>query len=75
VEPTITTMRILWAAWIAVGVALEMYAIFDRQPGDTLSETVWSIFQIPGWGKFATWMLSAFLLWLAAHFASRGKLG
>ncbi len=74
-EPTVTTIRALWAIWVVLGVGLELYTIFDRQPGDTLSETVWSVLKIPGWGKFAAWMLTAFLLWLAAHFASRGRFG
>lgn len=70
-----SVMHWLWIAWIALGVALEMYAIFDRTKGDTLSESVWAVLTIPGWGKFVAWMLTAFLLWLAAHFASRGRLG
>lgn len=70
-----TVMHWLWIAWIASGVVLELYAICDRADGDTLSESVWSMLSIPGWGKFIAWMLTAFLLWLAAHFASRGRLG
>jgi hypothetical protein len=72
---TMGVVQWLWIGWIVAGVGLEMYAIFDQAEGDTLSECVWSLFTIPGWGKFLTWMTCAFLLWLAAHFASRGKLG
>jgi len=70
-----TLMHWLWIGWVAAGIGLEMYAIFNRADGDTLSESVWSILTIPAWGKFITWMLSAFLLWLIFHFASRGKWG
>lgn len=70
-----TLMHWLWIGWVACGVALEMYAIFDKVKGDTLSESVWTVLTIPGWGKFLAWMLTAFLLWLAAHFASKGRLG
>jgi len=70
-----TLMHWLWIGWVACGVALEMYAIFNRAQGDTLSESVWTILTIPAWGKFIAWMLTAFLLWLAAHFASKGRLG
>ena len=70
-----TLMHWLWIGWVALGVGLEMYAIFDKVKGDTLSESVWTVLTIPGWGKFVAWMLTAFLLWLAAHFASKGKLG
>ncbi len=64
-----------WVLWILSGVVLEFIALFSRGKGDTLSENVWAVFQHPTWGKFAAWMLTAFLLWLTVHFATRGKWG
>lgn len=30
-----------WMVWLGVFVGAETYAVVDRQPGDTLSESIW----------------------------------
>ena len=35
--------QILWLVWVLVGLGLEIWALADRHPGNTLSETVWEI--------------------------------
>lgn len=64
-----------WLLWVLAGLGFELYTIFNEAEGDTLSENVWALFMIQGWGKFLSWMVVAFLLWLAAHFVTRGKWG
>lgn len=64
-----------WLIWVLAGVALELCALVRPAPGDTLSEQVWRVFSDATFGKFAAWMLTAFLFWLAFHFVSRGRLG
>lgn len=64
-----------WLVWILVGVAIEIAALLRPAPGDTLSEHAWAVFANPTIGKFAAWMVFAFLIWLAVHFVSRGKWG
>lgn len=69
------TWPMIWGAWVLTGVVLECIALWSPSKHDTLSEQVWGIFTHPTFGKFAAWMLTAFLLWLAVHFVSRGKWG
>jgi hypothetical protein len=66
---------LFWLVWVAVGVVAEFAALSRPAKGDTLSEQVWSVLASPTYGKFAAWMLSAFLLWMIVHFASKGRLG
>lgn len=72
---TPNTWTIAWGLWIAMGVVMEFVALRRHQPNDTLSEQVWGAFAMPGYGKFIAWMFTAFLIWMAVHFASRGKWG
>lgn len=65
----------VWIAWILLGVVLEGVALARPAKGDTLSEQVWSLYAHSTFGKFAAWMVSAFLVWLVVHFVTRGKLG
>ena len=57
--------EILWVAWLAIFGALEAWAIKDRKPGDTLSETVWRYSK----SKPAKVVLEGFLTWLFVHLA------
>lgn len=41
----------LWAAIVGVGVAVELVAVFNGAPGDTLSEQIWYILD----GSWAVW--------------------
>jgi len=65
--------RLIWIVLIVAGVAIELAALARPAKGDTLSELVWAVLSHSTWGKFATWMISAFFLWLIVHFASQGK--
>lgn len=61
-----------WLVWIAVFVAYEFYAYFNRKPGDTFSERVWDWFAIrrPGarFGTLRRLMLAGFLGAIYGHF-------
>lgn len=61
----------LWILWIAAGIALEIAALVRPAKGDTLSEHAWHLYQGP-LGQFFTFMGTAFLVWLAWHFAIKG---
>lgn len=63
----------IWIGWVLLGVVLEFIALRSKAKGDTLSENIWSMFNHSTYGKFATYMLSAFLIWLVIHFATKGK--
>lgn len=65
----------IWGVYVLLGVILELVALFRPESDDTLSEHVWALFSNPTWGKFITWMFTAFLVWMAVHFASKGRLG
>lgn len=58
----------------ALVLGTEILAICRRGPGDTLSEMIWYVYRMPGWGSFILWMLTAFQLWAIIHFATRGKV-
>jgi len=62
---------VAWLLWGAMFVAVEGAAIIDKDPGDTLSEHVWSWFRVKdkgsGW-KIRRRVLQLFMTWLSAHF-------
>ncbi len=67
------TYTMLWGIWIALFLAIEGAAIFNKQPGDTLSEHVWKWIGKKGYAKPSGWKwrriaLGGFLAWLVAHF-------
>lgn len=59
--------NIVWGALFAAGGAYEIYAIFNRKHGDTLSERVRSLFHVKtkigktvftvAWLTFSAWFL------------------
>jgi hypothetical protein len=70
-------MMIRWAVWLIVMVGWflvwELPAVFNREPGDTLSEAVWRVLRVDG-NRRSTWLtwlgrgvLMAFLAWLTVH--------
>ncbi|MFI0411252.1 MULTISPECIES: hypothetical protein [unclassified Actinomadura] len=66
-----------WIFWILMFFAIELPAVFNRQPGDTLSELVWNVFAIRG--KPLGWQLRRLALvlglgWLVAHFLTGGAI-
>lgn len=66
-----------WILWILAFLAIELSALFNRRPGDTLSELVWNLFAIRG--KPLGWQLRRLalalgLVWLVAHFLTGGAV-
>jgi hypothetical protein len=59
---------VLWLVWFAV---LEGLALYDPDPGDTLSEHVWYCAQQP----VVWWTMAGFLCWLVIHFLGGGRFG
>lgn len=57
-----------WLLILAQAVALEIAALCNKSPGDTLSEHVWWLYRHPSLGQLAFFMISAFLVWLLYHF-------
>ena len=54
-----------WAVWIATGFAMEMVALFDKRPNNTLSAFL--VNHVP-----VAWLLLG-IAWLAVHFSTRHK--
>jgi hypothetical protein len=66
---------VAWLMWIALFLAIEGAAIFNRERGDTLSEKIWLWFAIknkPRGYKMRRFVLLIFLVWLTAHFLTGG---
>lgn len=61
-----------WVVWGLLFVGWEGLALFNGQEGDTLSETVWSWFDVDAhaW-TYKRYALVAFMIWLSAHFIFR----
>lgn len=62
---------VAWILWIAAFVAIEAPAIFNKTPGDTLSEHTRRWFATrtkPRAWRARRLVLACFLLWLALHF-------
>lgn len=53
----------LWLLWLLMFLAIELPAIFNDEPGDTLSEHVWALTSI----SFFWWLVAGFLVWLLTH--------
>ena len=58
---------------IPPGMAIEVPAIIDKKPGDTLSDHVWKFLGVKGYPlpkgyKLRRGALGAFLVWLFVHF-------
>ncbi|MBO2445776.1 hypothetical protein J4573_01610 [Actinomadura barringtoniae] len=66
-----------WIFWILMFFAIELPAVFNRQPGDTLSELIWGVFAVRG--KPFGWQLRRLALliglgWLLAHLLTGGAV-
>lgn len=57
-----------WLVLLVAAVALEVAALANPAKGDTLSEHIWWLYKLPGYGTFAAWMITAFILWAVLHF-------
>jgi hypothetical protein len=72
---------IAWLAWLAAFAVIEGRALFNKSPGDTLSEHVWRWFSTQngstgsptGLIRLKRFGLLAFLAWLSAHFLTGGR--
>lgn len=71
----------LWIGWLALFLGIEIPGLFNKTPGDTLSEHVWKWFAIDKAktkkrqvaGQARRFVLLAFMAWLTAHFLSGGR--
>jgi len=72
---------IAWCAWLATFLVIEGKALFNKTPGDTLSEHVWKWFATSqgstgkpsGWVRARRFTLLAFMAWLSVHFLTGGR--
>jgi hypothetical protein len=72
---------IAWLAWLGAFCVIEGKALFNKQPGDTLSEHVWRWFctgvgttsDPSGWTRLRRFSLLAFMAWLSVHFLTGGR--
>lgn len=67
-----TGWTLWWVGWVAAGVIAELVALISKQHGDTLSEQVWALREMPGVFSLLMFMLSGFFLWLIYHFVFEG---
>ncbi|XVU22557.1 hypothetical protein ACQPZJ_35555 [Actinoplanes sp. CA-054009] len=71
---------IIWLIWLGIFVVVEGVALFNKKPGDTLSEHVWKAFatqwdigrERTGWQQAKRFVLLAFMVWLTIHFLTGG---
>ena len=60
-----TRWRWLWVILLVVVLVFEFIAIFNGEPGDTISENVWALLSL----SWLLWLImGAILLWLTVHF-------
>lgn len=56
--------------WLAMFAVIEVPALLNKRPNDTLSETIWAWFKIRDKPQQWTWrraVLAVFLVWLLVH--------
>lgn len=72
---------IAWLVWLAAFAAIEGPALFNKTPGDTLSEHVWKWFAterktgappVSGWVRARRFVLLAGTAWVLLHFLTGG---
>ena len=60
---------VAWILWLVAFAAIEGAALWNKGRNDTLSEHIWSWFDIrsvKGW-HWKRWLLAGFLVWLLVH--------
>lgn len=69
----------LWVGWLVMFLVVEGVALFNRRPGDTLSEHVWAVIkpwkgprERSGAEQLLRFLLLALLVWLPIHFFTGG---
>ena len=67
---------VFWAAWILGGLGVELRALFNQKPGDTLSEQFWAYLTgqrhhklTPAWAWTFRIIVIAGATWLGPHLA------
>lgn len=68
--------HVFWLVWGGIFVVGEGIALYRTQPGDTLSEMVWSWLRVtPGrtplsspLARWPSYVVGALLVWLLGHF-------
>ena len=68
-----------WLGLIAVGVVIELAALTNKRPDDTLSEHVWRWFAVRekkrrGWVGARRAALLLLMVWLTVHFVTGGRV-
>lgn len=58
---------LLWIAWIAAFLVIELSALWSGHPQWTLSEYVWKLEQINRSWTFLRFLIAAFCVWLFGH--------
>lgn len=58
---------LVWLIWILMFLVVEILAVIDTGPGDTLSEWVWKIISHPA----VYFPFAGFMIWLLLHFLLR----
>lgn len=69
-----------WIVWLGIFGVVEGIALFNRRPGDTLSEHVWEWFGTArgsdaphtAIARGKRFVLLAFMAWLGVHFLTGG---
>ena len=65
----------MWLFWIAAFFAIEMPAVWNKTPNDTLSEHIWSWFSVKDkgkWWRIRRLVLAIALVVLMFHFLAGG---
>lgn len=62
--------RWFWIFWIALFFAIEIPAVLNDEPDDTLSEQVWALIDL---GSLFWFAVAALLVWLLYHFLWEGR--
>ena len=72
IEDRTLAYRLGWALLVGSAIILEILALRNKIIGDTLSETIWSLFDLST-GKFWAWVFVWFMTWFFVHIITRGR--
>jgi hypothetical protein len=65
-----------WLAYALIGIVAECIGLFNKLPGDTLSEQIWALRDRiggSGWWSLGMFIGAAFFAWLLWHFGWEGR--
>lgn len=63
-------IHVFWLVWVLSGIGVELWTSVNDEPGDTLSE---GIFTLMTNSPAFYWLVAAAIVWLGVHLLSRGK--